>query len=84
LNKVTGDLAFLTNYRSLRDEEPNSEIVYETRGILILEYVKIRDESLSDKLYQSIEEYERKVFAKTMRGFNLVYGNILTATFKYT
>lgn len=81
-NKLTGDLAFLTNYRTKTN---NLNKKYVTRGNLILEYVKINDSSISksDKLYQSIEEYEQKSFGLLYRGFNLVYGNVLSGEFKY-
>ena len=82
VNKDTGDLAMLTNYRKLSNYESKK---YVTRGNLILEFAKIRDKSIkdSDKLYKSVDEYEEKSFGLLYRGFNLVYGNIITGQFKY-
>tara|TARA_B110000285_G_scaffold158523_1_gene176872 strand:- start:1410 stop:1682 length:273 start_codon:yes stop_codon:yes gene_type:complete len=82
VNKDTGDLAMLTNYRTLSNYESKK---YVTRGNLILEFAKIRDKSIkdSDKLYKSVDEYEEKSFGLLYRGFNLVYGNIITGQFKY-
>ena len=58
LNKLCGDFAFLTNYRSMANIKVEGQ-TYKTRGNLILEYVKIRDKTISDedKMYTSIEEY---------------------------
>lgn len=80
LNKISGDFAVLTNFRTIKNHKPAK---YQTRGILILEYVKIRDETIKDKMFQSIEQYEKEVFNHIYRGFNLIYGNILTGDLKY-
>ena len=63
LNKSQGDFAVLTNYRSIHSRRVEG-VDYESRGNLILEYVKIRDESIdkSRKMFKSIEEYEEKAF----------------------
>ena len=72
----------LTNFRTMANYESKK---YVTRGNLILEYVKIRDKSINDseKLYKSIEEYEENSFGLLYRGFNIVYGNVLTGNLKY-
>ena len=82
LDNLTGDLALLTNYRTKANDLKKK---YTTRGNLILEYVKIRDSTISDadKLYKTVQEYEKKSFGNLYRGFNLVYGNVLTGDFKY-
>jgi uncharacterized protein with NRDE domain len=56
---------------------------FSSRGILILEYVKIRDETITAKKYKSLDQYEHEVFAHKFKGFNLIYGNIITGDFKY-
>lgn len=72
----------LTNFRTKANYKAKN---YVSRGNLILEYVKIRDKSISDsdKLYKSVEDYEEKSFGRLYRGFNLVYGNALTGDLKY-
>ena len=82
LNKLTGDFAVLTNYRTVNNRLPGD---YKSRGNLIMEYVKIRDETIKDesKMFQSIEDYENNVFKHMYKGFNLIYGNTITSSFKY-
>lgn len=52
LNRSTGDFAVLTNFRTVRANRPGD---YASRGILILEYVKIRDETIKNKKFTSLE-----------------------------
>ena len=84
INIKTGHFAMLTNYRT-----PNNKVEkkYESRGNLILEYVKISDASIpaDKKQYQTIDEYIAKAFAsdKHYKAFNIVYGNSLEGAFSY-
>ena len=82
LNKVDKDLAVLKNFTTPRNKQPGQ---HQTRGILILKCVKIRDPSIdkSKKMFQSINEYKSKVFEPKYRGFNLIYGNVMSGEFKY-
>ena len=52
-NKNTGDFACLTNYRTVRNYKLTKD--YESRGILVMEYVKIKDDSIpeEDKMTES-------------------------------
>lgn len=82
INKRTGDVAFLTNYRCIGNSNQTEK--FSSRGNLIFEYVKAGDPSISDKLYQSIDEFEQNIFeGKKYKGFNLVFGNVFTGTLKY-
>jgi len=54
LNKRTGDIAFVTNYLTARNKASKD---YDSRGILVLEYVKIKDPTIDDKMFNSFEEY---------------------------
>lgn len=70
-------------------ETPESHIRknYESRGKIIMDFVKINDASIepSDKQYHSFEQFEEEVFngTKFCAGFNMVYGNIISSKFKY-
>jgi uncharacterized protein with NRDE domain len=44
-NRLTGDIAFLTNYRTKNNDSQDSKL-FETRGTLILEYVKANDSTI--------------------------------------
>jgi uncharacterized protein with NRDE domain len=73
-------LAVLTNFRTMKNFEKGD---FKSRGILVLEYVKIRDESVSNKTFATIEQYESEVFKENYHGFNLIYGNILSGELKF-
>ena len=82
INKSTGDVAFLTNYRCIGNSNKTEK--FSSRGNLIFEYVKAGDTSITDKLYHSIDEFEQNIFkGKKYKGFNLVIGNVLNGTLKY-
>lgn len=72
LNKKTGDFACLTNYRTSRNRLLLRK--YDSRGFLVLEYVKINDPDIKDKM--TMLEYDSVLRTGTYRGFNLVFGNI--------
>jgi uncharacterized protein with NRDE domain len=44
LNTLTGDFAVLTNYRTANNKKTGD---YSSRGNLIMEYVKIRDQTIN-------------------------------------
>jgi len=48
-----------------------------------MDFVKIRDPSIKDSHFKSIDEYEQKVTAMSKKGYNLIYGNIYDRFFKY-
>ena len=49
-----------------------------------MDWVRIGDDTVKDKSLQTVEEYEEHLKTKVKtRGFNLVYGNVLTGQFKY-
>ena len=74
----------LTNFRTPED---NIKKPYQSRGLLILEFVKINDDSIpaEDKQYQSVAQYEAEAFAanKHYKGLNIVWGNANDGSFKY-
>ena len=57
-NRKTADIAFLTNYRTVSNDSQESKL-FETRGTLILEYVKSNDPTIHSNLkkFQSSDEY---------------------------
>ncbi len=82
-NKHTGDVCFLTNFRT-----PDNYLAgktYTSRGFLVAEFVKIRDLTIDRTLKQfsSVEDYENNLTSIITRGFNIVYGNAFTRKFKY-
>ena len=81
-NKMTGDICFLTNYRTPANQQPKE---YTSRGHLVLEYVKIFDPTIDkeSKAFVNLEDYEKMLFTIVTRGFNIVYGNVFTREFKY-
>jgi hypothetical protein len=48
-----------------------------------MEYVKIHDQSVTDKKYTSVGEYEEALIKTDTRGFNIVYGNAIKGSIKY-
>ena len=84
INTQTLDYAMLTNFRT-PDNWVNKP--YQSRGHLILEFVKINDDSIpaEDKQYQSVAQYETEAFAanKHYKAFNIVWGNVNDGCFKY-
>lgn len=48
-----------------------------------MEFVKINDESIENKQYTNIEDYEKNLTTIVTRGFNIVYGNVYSRQFKY-
>lgn len=56
---------------------------YSSRGYLVIEYVKIGDPNIIDKRFKTESEYEDNLLKVITRGFNLVYGNVFTRSFKY-
>lgn len=83
-NKHTGDVCFLTNFRT-PDNQLQTNKTYSSRGFLVAEYVKIRDLSIDEKKKQfsTVEEYEGNLKTIITRGFNIVYGNAFSREFKY-
>ena len=73
-NKRTGHFACLTNFRTVRNSTLKRE--YESRGSLVLEYVKIGDEDIFEGDRQTIEGFMERLRCDSYRGFNLVYGNL--------
>ena len=49
---------------------------YESRGHLVLEYVKIDDEDIFVGDRQTMEGFLERLRCDTYKGFNLLYGNI--------
>lgn len=84
INTLTLDFAMLTNYRC---PKKGTAKPYQSRGHLILEFVKINDPTISseDKLYQTEVQYETKAFGSDnhYRAFNIVWGNANEGVFKY-
>ena len=50
---------------------------YESRGSLVMEYVKIDDEDVFEGDRQTIESFMERLRCDAYRGFNLIYGNLL-------
>lgn len=73
-NKKTGRFACLTNFRTLRNSL--LERKYESRGNLVLEYVKIDDMDIFEGDRQRIEGFMERLRCDTYKGFNLLYGNL--------
>ena len=49
---------------------------YESRGRLVLEYVKINDEDIFEGDRMPIETFMERLRCDTYKGFNLLYGNL--------
>jgi hypothetical protein len=43
-----------------------------------MEYVKIRDKSIKDKKFQNLYDYEKMACEENFKGFNLIYGNVIS------
>jgi uncharacterized protein with NRDE domain len=73
LNKKTGDFACLTNFRTKRNRTLKKK--YDSRGFLVMEYVKINDPEIPNRL--SLEKFLSMMYDGSFKGFNLIFGNIL-------
>jgi len=73
-NKKTGDFSCLTNFRTIRNILKKRN--YQSRGTLVLEYVKLNDPDIPKSQKMSFENYLAKLYNGTHRGFNLIFGNI--------
>jgi uncharacterized protein with NRDE domain len=82
-NKATGDLCFLTNFRT--PSNYNQQKRYGSRGFLVSDFVRINDPDIpiSEKRYTNVEDYERALIMVDTRGFNIVYGNVKEGWIKY-
>ena len=49
---------------------------YESRGRLVLEYVKINDEDIFEGDRMPIETFMERLRCDMYKGFNLLYGNL--------
>jgi len=74
-NKKTGNFACLTNFRTVRNQTLK-ERKYESRGSLVLDYVKVGDEDIFVGDRQTIEGFMERLRCDTYKGFNLLYGNL--------
>ena len=45
--------------------------------------MKLNDDSIKDKKFKSLSEYEESLKQMKTKGFNLVFGNVKTLEFKY-
>ena len=81
LNKLTGDVCFLTNFRNPNNYLQNKK--YSSRGFLVIDWVQINDHSIKEKRFFTVEDYEKNLTSIETRGFNIIYGNVFTRKFKY-
>ena len=83
INIKTGDLAFLTNYRC--DGDAIKTVKFSSRGRLVLDYAMANDDAIPIKNYSSTDDFVKRAFdgKKKYRGFNLVFGNVMTGNFRY-
>ena len=74
-NTKTGDFACLTNFRTQRNRTLKKK--YQSRGFLVLEYVKINDPDIAPGLKMPLEKFLSLMYDGTFKGFNILFGNIL-------
>lgn len=72
-NKKTGNFACLTNFRTLRNKMKRD---YESRGSLVLDFVKIDDEDIFEGDRMPMSTFMERLRCDKYKGFNLLYGNI--------
>ena len=65
----------MTNFRTMRDK--NNKIEYESRGTLVMDFVKINDDDIPEEDKITIEDFQWKLYEGKFRGFNFIFGNIL-------
>jgi len=80
INTFTGDFACVTNHRTLSNWVDKK---YESRGKLVLGYVKLNDPSIKEKEFRDLSEFHEALDTKTYKGFNLVFGNVFSGEFFY-
>ena len=74
-NKRTGNFACLTNFRTVRNHA-KTEKTYESRGSLVIDYVKIDDEDIFEGDRMTMMTFLERLRCDSYKGFNLIYGNI--------
>ena len=73
-NKMTGDFACLTNFRTRRNQFSKRD--YQSRGLLVMEYVKLNDTDVPKEKKMTYENFLAKLYSGIFKGFNLIFGNI--------